>query len=97
MNEVGFSVKPNKNVKSQVRVSQRTFAVTRLTFCKVLECIHLLQQKSKLPIQRARMRVRVTLPIQDSAEVKERILAGAAVIERDESGEEAWEAVRCLD
>ena len=40
------------------------------------------------------MRVRVTLPIQDTEETKKRILDGAAVVERDEAGEDFWEAVR---
>ena len=42
------------------------------------------------------MRVRVTLPVQDTDEIKQRIVTGAAVVERDETGEEFWEAVRVL-
>jgi ribosome maturation protein SDO1 len=42
------------------------------------------------------MRVRVTLPVQDTDEIKKRVLEGAAVVERDEVSEEFWEAV-CSD
>lgn len=60
---------------------------------QVSECIKLLQSGSKLPIQRARMRVRVILPNADSARLRERVLEGAEKVERDEAGQEQWETV----
>lgn len=79
MAEVGFSVEPTKNVKSQV-----------------LRCIHLLQEKSKLPIQRARMRIRVFIPSEDILNLEVKILEGAAEVERKESTGEEWHAVSTL-
>lgn len=66
-----------------------------MTFCgsQVSECIKLLQTNSKLPIQRARMRVRVSLPIADVEKVKPKILEGADSVEKDEQGADEWEAV----
>ncbi|KAH7104530.1 SBDS-domain-containing protein [Auriculariales sp. MPI-PUGE-AT-0066] len=51
MHEAGFSVKQGKNAKSQA--SPAPLFVT--------DCIKLIQTESKLPIQRARMRIRVVL------------------------------------
>ncbi|KAH8120696.1 Shwachman-Bodian-diamond syndrome protein [Phellopilus nigrolimitatus] len=80
MAEVGFSVDPAKNAKSQV-----------------LACIKLLQQHSKLPIQRARMRVRVTLPTADVARLEANVREGAEVVEDSETRGEIWEATLQID
>lgn len=88
--EVGFSVDPARNAKSQV-----------------LAAIKLLQQNAALPIQRARMRVRVTLPVEvlegGEAEgekgkgkgtgLEEKIRSGAEVVDSCETREDEWEAV----
>ncbi|KAF9457482.1 Shwachman-Bodian-diamond syndrome protein-domain-containing protein, partial [Collybia nuda] len=66
MAEAGFSVKQNKNAKSQVS-----------------ECIKQLQAESNLPIQRARMRVRVSMPTADGKRLREKIVHGAEKIEDD--------------
>jgi len=80
MAEAGFSVKQNKNAKSQVS-----------------ECIKQLQTDSKLPIQRARMRVKVTLPVADAKLLREKILEGAEKVEHDETKQEDWEATLLID
>jgi ribosome maturation protein SDO1 len=62
----------------------------------VLECIKLLQTASTLPIQRARMRVRVTVPTVDIEQLKKRILEGAEKIENEDTSQEDWVAVSLL-
>lgn len=61
---------------------------------QVSQCIRLLQTESKLPIQRARMRVKVTMPAQDGEKLKQKILEGAETVESDQMGQQDWEAVR---
>lgn len=60
----------------------------------MLECIKLLQRASTLPIQRARMRVRVTMPTADGERLKARILEGVERVENEAMAEEDWVAVR---
>ncbi|KAI0638807.1 Shwachman-Bodian-diamond syndrome protein [Trametes polyzona] len=64
---------------------------------QVSECIKLLQTNSKLPIQRARMRVRVSLPAADVEKLKSKILGGADSVEKDEQGSDDWEAILLID
>jgi len=80
MAEAGFSVKQNKNAKSQVS-----------------ECIKQLQTDSKLPIQRARMRIKVSLPLADAKLLREKVLEGAEKVEHDETMQEDWEATLLID
>jgi len=80
MAEAGFSVKQNKNAKSQVS-----------------ECIKQLQTDSKLPIQRARMRIKVSLPVADAKLLREKVLEGAEKVEHDETMQEEWEATLLID
>jgi len=80
MTEAGYSLKSNKNAKSQVS-----------------ECIKILQSDSTLPIQRARMRVRVTMPTADGKRLREKILEGAEKVETDEMAESEWEAIMLID
>ncbi|KAF9455259.1 ribosome maturation protein, partial [Collybia nuda] len=80
MAEAGFSVKQNKNAKSQVS-----------------ECIKQLQAESNLPIQRARMRVRVSMPTADGKRLREKIVHGAEKIEDDETGQEEWQVVMLIE
>ncbi|PSR72437.1 hypothetical protein PHLCEN_2v11688 [Hermanssonia centrifuga] len=63
---------------------------------QVSECIRLLQAESTLPIQRARMRVRVTMPVKDGKRLREQIVEGAEKVEGDEMGQEEWEVVSLL-
>ncbi|KAI0321011.1 SBDS protein C-terminal domain-containing protein, partial [Amylostereum chailletii] len=79
MQEAGYSVRTNKNAKSQVS-----------------ECIKLLQSDSTLPIQRARMRVRVHLPATDGERLKPRLLESAEKLEQEDVGEE-WQATLLID
>lgn len=64
---------------------------------QVSECIRLLQTESKLPIQRARMRVRVTMPNKDGKRLREQIIEGAETVEVDEMGQDEWETVMLID
>lgn len=60
---------------------------------QVAECIKLLQSESNLPLQRARMRVRVTMPNQDGTRLREKVLETADKVEKDEVKAEEWEVV----
>lgn len=60
---------------------------------QVGECIKLLQSDSNLPIQRARMRIRVTVPSADEQRLREKLLAGAETVEKDEVKGDDWEVV----
>ncbi|KDQ54940.1 hypothetical protein JAAARDRAFT_134882 [Jaapia argillacea MUCL 33604] len=64
---------------------------------QVSECIKLLQTNSTLPIQRARMRVRITMPTKDGKRLREKIIEGAEKIEDDEMGQEKWELIMLID
>jgi len=61
------------------------------------ECIRLIQANSKLPIQRARMRVKVTVPVAQLEPVKDDILASAEKVEEEQAGEADWEATLLID
>lgn len=64
---------------------------------QVSEAIRLIQSESKLPIQRARMRVRVTIPTKDGKRLREQIIEGAEKVEVDEMGQDEWEVVRIVN
>ncbi|KAF9016580.1 Shwachman-Bodian-diamond syndrome protein [Hymenopellis radicata] len=64
---------------------------------QVSECIRLLQSNSTLPIQRARMRVRVAISSSPSEELRKKVLDGAEQVEKDEVVEENWEVVMLID
>ncbi|KAJ9092951.1 hypothetical protein QFC19_008549 [Naganishia cerealis] len=64
---------------------------------QALECIKLLLEKSPLPIERARMRVRLTMPPRDGKRLKERVVACAERVEEDETTSEEWEVFRVLN
>lgn len=99
--EAGFSVRPGKNAKSQVR-SHVSFMIGDLEMkstpqtVQVSECIKLLQTESKLPIQRARMRVLVKIPVADADRLRSQVLECAESVERDDKGAEEWETVRTI-
>jgi ribosome maturation protein Sdo1 len=59
---------------------------------QVNECIKLIQTDSKLPIQRAKMRIRVVLPATEGQRLKETIFQSGDV-EEDSNGAEEWGAV----
>lgn len=63
---------------------------------QVAETLRLIQSGSKLPIQRARMRVRVVVPNVDGERLEEQIKSSAERVEREEKGE-IWEIVMLID
>ncbi|KAL7410686.1 SBDS protein C-terminal domain-containing protein [Mrakia frigida] len=64
---------------------------------QALECIKTLQASSTLPIQRARMRVRITMPTKDGKRLKEQVIASADTVEEDDFGSEEWEIIMLID
>jgi len=64
---------------------------------QVLDCIKLLQTSSTLPIQRARMRLRVTIPTADKECLRARILEGAEMVESEDDGEADWVVTLLID
>ncbi|KAF8349863.1 Shwachman-Bodian-diamond syndrome protein [Amanita rubescens] len=64
---------------------------------QVSECIRLLQSNSKLPIQKARMRVKVFVPAEEIDRLREKLLEGVEKVESDEKGQNEWEGVMLID
>ena len=60
---------------------------------QVSECIKLLQSDGELPIQRARMRLRVSIPAEDEP-VAQKIVESAETVESDQTGAVMRELVR---
>lgn len=60
-----------------------------------MDLIKVLQASSTLPIARARMRVRVTIPAKEGKRLKEKILALVSKVEDDDWGE-SWELVSSI-
>ncbi|TFY79825.1 hypothetical protein EWM64_g4183 [Hericium alpestre] len=63
---------------------------------QVSDCIKALQSSSTLPIQRARMRIRVTLPAEQT-QLRESVLKGAEKVERDDVVGQEWISVLLID
>ncbi|KAG8834374.1 hypothetical protein FRC17_009049 [Serendipita sp. 399] len=61
------------------------------------ECIKLIQTNSKLPIRRARMRIKVIIPVAESSAVREKILGSADTVEEEVTGSNDWEATLLID
>jgi len=59
---------------------------------QVAETLRLIQGHSTLPIQRARMRVRVVLPAVEGERLQEQLRALAETVEKEDKGE-SWETV----
>ncbi|WVR08348.1 SBDS family rRNA metabolism protein [Kwoniella sp. DSM 27419] len=59
---------------------------------QALDLIKKLSEGDTIPIRRARMRVRITMPGKDAKRVKDKVLAEAEEVEEDEMGAE-WEAI----
>lgn len=92
MTEAGFSVKTAKTAKSQARRSGPPYYEGLPQTLQVTECIRLIQTNSKLPIQRAKMRIRVVLPTAEGQRLKETI-SQSGDIEEENNGAEEWGAV----
>lgn len=63
---------------------------------QILAAIRQLQEANTIPIQRARMRVRLTMPSKDGKRLKDKILEKTESVEEDEWGDE-WELVALID
>lgn len=79
------------------RFPSRLVLIKVSTNNQVSECIKLLQTNSTLPIQRARMRIRVSIPSADEARLREKILEGVEKIEREGPDGDEWCTVRVPD
>ncbi|KAJ7226086.1 SBDS protein C-terminal domain-containing protein [Mycena pura] len=64
---------------------------------QVSACIKQLQSESTLPIQRSRMRVRVTMPAADAKRLRDKVIEGAEKVEDDTIGQDEWEAIMLID
>ncbi|KAF7784518.1 hypothetical protein Agabi119p4_683 [Agaricus bisporus var. burnettii] len=64
---------------------------------QVSECIKLLQTESKLPIQRARMRIRVTVPAADAQRLRDNIIQIGEKVEHEETNEQDWEVTMLIE
>ncbi|KAF9454933.1 Shwachman-Bodian-diamond syndrome protein [Macrolepiota fuliginosa MF-IS2] len=64
---------------------------------QVSECIKSLQSESNLPIQRARMRVRVTVPTADSQRLRDDIVKHGEKVEHEETHEQEWDVTMLID
>ncbi|KAI9460192.1 SBDS protein C-terminal domain-containing protein [Lactarius psammicola] len=62
----------------------------------VSECIKMLQSDSTLPIERAKMRIRVIVPATDIDGLRERLLDGVDKLEHEETGDE-WSGTMLID
>lgn len=63
---------------------------------QALDLIKVLQAAKTIPIARAQMRVRITLPSKDGKRLKDKVLALVAKVEDDDWGDE-WELVALID
>ncbi|KAG2345321.1 Shwachman-Bodian-diamond syndrome protein [Suillus weaverae] len=63
---------------------------------QVAETLRLIQGHSTLPIQRARMRVRVVLPATEGERLQEQLRALAETVEKEDKGE-SWETVMLIE
>jgi len=62
----------------------------------VSECIKMLQSDSTLPIERAKMRIRVTVPASDISDLRGRLLEGVDKLEHEETKED-WSGTLLID
>ncbi|ORY42978.1 putative Shwachman-Bodian-diamond syndrome protein [Leucosporidium creatinivorum] len=63
---------------------------------QALDLIKKLQESNTLPIARARMRVRITMPSKDGKRIKDKVLPLVAKVEDDDWADE-WELVGLID
>lgn len=92
MSEVHYSVRANKPAKSQA-----------LDVIRLLQSTHEAHTKNSgsggpagLPLQRARMRVRVTMPAKEGKRLKDKILAEVDKVEEEDWADE-WELIATID
>ncbi|KAH9994380.1 Shwachman-Bodian-diamond syndrome protein [Russula vinacea] len=77
---------------TQTPYSRQGTRCARTKTRKVSECIKALQSDSTLPIQRAKMRIRVVVPAANIDDLRERLLDGVDKLEHEDKGEE-WSGV----
>lgn len=58
--------------------------------------IRLLQEKKTIPIERARMRIRITMPNKDGKKIKDKILPLTDKVD-DEDWSDQWELIASID
>lgn len=96
-----MTVDPNTGRKHTVGMVEK--AMTEVGFsvqankpgkAQALDLIKTLATSSTLPIQRVRMRIRITMPSKDGKRCREKIVAEVEEVEEEDMGTE-WEAV-CL-
>ncbi|CDS82035.1 probable Shwachman-Bodian-Diamond syndrome protein [Sporisorium scitamineum] len=63
---------------------------------QALDVIRLLQEKQTIPIERARMRVRITMPSKDGKKLKDKLLSLTDKVE-DEDWSDEWELIASID
>jgi len=64
---------------------------------QVSECIKLLQSNSSLEIQRARMRIKLSLLLVDAEKIRTKVLEAAEKVENEEIGQTDWEITILID
>ncbi|CAO1630134.1 unnamed protein product [Sympodiomycopsis kandeliae] len=64
---------------------------------QALDVIKLLQSSSALPIERARMRIRITLPSKEAKKLKEKILPSIESVEDEDFAGDEWELLGIID
>lgn len=62
----------------------------------MLDAIRQLQEAGTIPIQRARMRIRLTMPAKDGKRLKEKIVPLAETVEEEDWSDE-WELIALID
>lgn len=83
MKDCHYAVKPTKNTKQQVmeKCTYRNMYI-QPSWVQAIEVIRILS--SAMAIQRARMRLRLVLPVKEARKVREKIISSLAVVEREE-------------
>ncbi|KAI9218922.1 SBDS protein C-terminal domain-containing protein [Blastocladiella britannica] len=70
---------------------------TRAAKVQAKEIILLLQQSGVLPIARARMRVRLSVPSKDGKRIKDKVMAAFVAVDEDEWGPADWIIAGLID
>jgi ribosome maturation protein SDO1 len=98
MHDLHLSVNPNRSSKSQVCTVENTINVTSfcifILFHKALDVIKQLQEKKEMPIQRAQMRVRVTMPqSKETKKLREKMTPLLGTVEDEDFAGDEYELV----
>ncbi len=112
MHDVHYSVKTGRSAKQQVSqthgepdsptpkfATDLALYLSLTSICdfnQALDVIRLLQEKKTIPIERARMRIRITMPNKDGKKIKDKILPLTDKVE-DEDWSDEWELIAFID